>query len=115
MGAGLQALVFAAREFQSFLLIETFLLALRHRCLALFALLSGTLVLSRKAFELQASHRKSLAGSRVFLGQLALFVIERECAFLLFLLLRAHVLQLFAELRGILFEFLQRARQRVSF
>jgi hypothetical protein len=94
MGAGLQALVLAARKLQSFFLIEALLLALRHGRLTLLALLAGPFVFSRKTFQLQPSHRKTLPGSRIFLGHLPLFVIQRECAFFLLLLLRANVFQL---------------------
>ena len=42
-------------------------------------------------------------------------MIERQRAFFLLLLLRAHVLQLFGQLRRILFELFQRSGQRVGF
>ena len=112
---GLQTFVFAARELQSFFLIEALLLALRDGRLALLALLAGAFVFSRKPLQLQASHRKTRAGSRIFFGQLALLVIERQRVLFLRLLLRAHVLQLLGQLRRALFELLQRSGQRVGF
>src|SRR5665213_1584797 len=109
VSARLQTLMFTASHFQSLFLIEAFLLALRHGRLTLLALLAGSLVFLGKTFELQPSYGKTLARARIFLGHLALLVIERQRAFFLLLLLRAHVLQLFSQLRRILFELFQRS------
>src|SRR5262249_44788083 len=86
MQAGLYALEFAPRGFQRLLLFEALLLLPGHQQMILLTLSAGALVFLSQPLQLQTRHGQPRTGARVLLGQLALFVIERQRILLLRLL-----------------------------
>ncbi len=82
----LQTLELAARFFQRLFLIEAGLLFFGDQRLALLALRPRALIFARQPLELQPRHREPRTRARVFFGQLALLMIERQRVFFLRLL-----------------------------
>src|SRR5579884_1293254 len=115
MRVRLQLQQLSAQSFERLLFVEASLFLLADQTLALLPLLPGSLILTREPLELKPRGGEPRSGSRELLGQLPLFVIERERVFLLDLLLMANALQFLRQSRGAALQLFDLRRSCVGF